>query len=505
MNIRIPRLATAFGLLAALPLSAQPFSSIPTQSLESLLRVLSRQGSDVAIVSYTVGPNGEPDAADPAIFHRADEPHLLASSSKILLLGAYALEVSRGHLSPAEPISLAEWERFQVPFTDGGAHPAALEELGIAHDEFGLATDPATRVPLDTIVAAMIVHSDNAAIDLLLDKVGRGPLLEARQLLGLEHHDLQRSFAGTLLLALHPEDPGLTPARLAELRALPREAIDAEVARYRQLYQQPAFHSQVLALLGSGEAPDPALLREAWEILMPKSTAREIAQVLAKVATGRAISPEVSALMARHLEWASVLPPIAEAFERFGNKGGDLEGVLNMAAYGVPRVGELQGKLRVSVVFLQNLDEPLRQQLLEGEDWPALWLAPLWVRQAGELLGAGLCLEDGVSLCLGHGRFRARIHYQTPAGVAGAGRAAPARSDDSGLFSFFSENNWEMLVKVLDGCAINGHTWVFAAGATDVGFELDVEDLTTGARWSAASAAGAPATAITATDALACP
>ena len=31
-----------------------------------------------------------------------------------------------------------------------------------------------------------------------------------------------------------------------------------------------------------------------------------------------------------------------------------------------------------------------------------------------------------------------------------------------------------MLVKVLDGCAFKGSGWVFAASATDLGFEVDV-------------------------------
>ena len=38
-----------------------------------------------------------------------------------------------------------------------------------------------------------------------------------------------------------------------------------------------------------------------------------------------------------------------------------------------------------------------------------------------------------------------------------------------------------MVVKVLDGCALNGHAWVFAGGLTNVGVTLKVTDTTTGA------------------------
>ena len=40
-------------------------------------------------------------------------------------------------------------------------------------------------------------------------------------------------------------------------------------------------------------------------------------------------------------------------------------------------------------------------------------------------------------------------------------------SDSSGIWSFYSPDNWEVLLKVLDGCSVNGHWWVFVSAATD--------------------------------------
>lgn len=53
-------------------------------------------------------------------------------------------------------------------------------------------------------------------------------------------------------------------------------------------------------------------------------------------------------------------------------------------------------------------------------------------------------------------------------------------TDDSGLFWFFSADNWELLVKVLDGCLVNGHHWVFAAATTNVEYTLKVTDTLSG-------------------------
>ena len=44
------------------------------------------------------------------------------------------------------------------------------------------------------------------------------------------------------------------------------------------------------------------------------------------------------------------------------------------------------------------------------------------------------------------------------------------RSRDSAVVQFFDPDNWELLVKVLDGRAVNGFFWVFSAAATNVAF-----------------------------------
>ena len=62
------------------------------------------------------------------------------------------------------------------------------------------------------------------------------------------------------------------------------------------------------------------------------------------------------------------------------------------------------------------------------------------------------------------------------AGAAGDGRAV-ALSADAGYFTFFEEDNVEVLVKVHDACvAPFDRFWVFAAGLTDVEVTLTVAD-----------------------------
>lgn len=90
---------------------------------------------------------------------------------------------------------------------------------------------------------------------------------------------------------------------------------------------------------------------------------------------------------------------------------------------------------------------------------------------------------DTDTLLLDDGRFRATVTWGDFQGNTGHGQVVPGASDTSGLFSFFTPDNWELLVKVLDGCTVNGRFWVFVAAATSVEYTLRIEDLDTGEEW----------------------
>ena len=53
-------------------------------------------------------------------------------------------------------------------------------------------------------------------------------------------------------------------------------------------------------------------------------------------------------------------------------------------------------------------------------------------------------------------------------------------SRESGVLYFFDRDNSEVLVKVLDACAVNGHRWVFVAPVTTLAFNLYVEEIGSG-------------------------
>ena len=114
----------------------------------------------------------------------------------------------------------------------------------------------------------------------------------------------------------------------------------------------------------------------------------------------------------------------------------------------------------------------------------------------------GPCVPGAEAACLQGGRFRVEVRWRTGS-AAGEGRPLPITADTA-AFWFFAEANLELVVKVLDGCGVNGRFWVFAAGLTNVEVTLEVTDTVTGARWSRRQPAGPAFPPVQATDAFLC-
>ncbi|MCP4653797.1 MAG: hypothetical protein GY856_00110 [bacterium] len=96
-----------------------------------------------------------------------------------------------------------------------------------------------------------------------------------------------------------------------------------------------------------------------------------------------------------------------------------------------------------------------------------------------EIVDNEACQAGTTRLCLNQGRFRVEVGWRDFDDRSGSGQVVLA-TEDSGLFWFFAAENWEMLVKVLDGCAVNDRVWVFAAATTNVEYTLQVTDTVSG-------------------------
>ncbi|MEP7132217.1 MAG: hypothetical protein ABI914_03570, partial [Acidobacteriota bacterium] len=92
---------------------------------------------------------------------------------------------------------------------------------------------------------------------------------------------------------------------------------------------------------------------------------------------------------------------------------------------------------------------------------------------------AGTCVPTDTSLCLNASRFRVEVAWTDFAGKTGVGTAV-GLTGDTGYFWFFSSNNVELAVKVLDGRGLNSRYWVFYGALSNVQYEMRVTDTLTG-------------------------
>ena len=100
-------------------------------------------------------------------------------------------------------------------------------------------------------------------------------------------------------------------------------------------------------------------------------------------------------------------------------------------------------------------------------------------RQVTAAPGASVCADGPHVLCLNGNRFQTTMSWKKPDGTSGEGTGVQL-TPDSGYFWFFDSSNIEAVVKVLNGCPVTTHYWVFAAGLTNVEATLNVVDTRNG-------------------------
>lgn len=92
----------------------------------------------------------------------------------------------------------------------------------------------------------------------------------------------------------------------------------------------------------------------------------------------------------------------------------------------------------------------------------------------------GPCIPGPNTLCVNNGRFAITVDWRTATGSNHGNAVVVPTAPDSGLFYFFDAANLEMLIKVLNGCALTNTYWVFYAATTNVELKTTVIDSQTG-------------------------
>jgi len=127
-------------------------------------------------------------------------------------------------------------------------------------------------------------------------------------------------------------------------------------------------------------------------------------------------------------------------------------------------------------------------------------IAPLSFAQ---IFSPGSCVPTATDLCL-NSRFLIFGTYRVgntdqPRGTA---NRVAVSNPGSGLFWFFSPDNWEVMIKEINACGLNSRHWIFSAATTNVFYQLNVIDTVAGVQKIYFNYPGPPAPAVTDTDAF---
>jgi beta-lactamase class A len=302
---------------------------VPDTARIALNRLLAEPGL-VGLAAYRVGQ--EADGA----YLNADAPMPLASVVKVIDLVAYAEAAAAGQLDPTGTVTLDELETYYLPNLDLNGHPRAVTGLEENGRVFG---DPATLL-LDEVPGMMIEFSSNAATDYLHMLLGQTVIEETAVSLNLTSQTAPCPWAGQFL------------AMGNHTRTL--ESDEIAIQNY---IDDPARYGHEVMLLTAAFSTDPDFRQTAidWrrdtrrpngqtqrlfsDNLNAQGSARDYANLMARIALNGLNSGDSSFIARRYLEWPMRFTVNQELFSNLGYKGGSLPGVLTTVYYAYP-IGE---------------------------------------------------------------------------------------------------------------------------------------------------------------------
>ncbi len=172
----------------------------------------------------------------------------------------------------------------------------------------------------------------------------------------------------------------------------------------------------------------------------------------------------------------TVTDTVAGTIKSYVNPNGNLASVADTAAFAGATASPASARLAPAAPSDEASEKtgPSLDPFVENELATTL-------RLRAESPGAlAACAGNAQTLCLNASRFTVQVRWEVPSqGTSGQGTAVTL-TGDTGYFWFFSSNNVELVIKVVDGRAFNNKFWVFYGALSDVQYTITVTDTQTG-------------------------
>lgn len=277
----------------------------------------------------------------------------LASTVKIMVAIEFAQQSAKDVINENSYISLNELDKYYIPNTDGGAHPAWLD---YAKKNKLLKGD---SVKLVDVARGMIIFSSNANTEYLMDLLGFDNVKENISLFNLKQHTTIFPIVGSMFIYQLPkkttEDKLIKSISSLSDKKYSMEAYD----HHLDLKEDSSFRSRF--------RPEEFTmkLQKMWSDRLPASTTKEYVQVVKALNKREVLDEDVFFPIAEVLEFPMESKAFQMVFKHYGVKGGSTGFVLTHVLYFTMKNGT-----RMEMAIFFNDLNPEEEQKLEG------WLDP---------------------------------------------------------------------------------------------------------------------------------
>ena len=277
----------------------------------------------------------------------------LASTVKIIVACEFANQVAHEMINENSYVALSDLDKYYIPDTDGGAHPAWLE---YEKNYNNIRND---SVRLIDVARGMIMFSSNANAEYLMDLLGFDNVKDNISLFKIKQHTAIFPLVGSLFLYQVPkkstEDKVLKAISKYSDKQYSYEAYDLHMQLKEDSSFKATFKPQDLTMK----------MQQLWSSRLPASTTKEYVQLAQALNNREVLDEEAFFTIGETLEYPMENKAFRAVFKHYGAKGGSTAFVLTHVIYLTMKDGT-----RMEMAIFFNDLSPEEEKKLEG------WLDP---------------------------------------------------------------------------------------------------------------------------------
>jgi D-alanyl-D-alanine carboxypeptidase len=273
----------------------------------------------------------------------------LASTVKILVAVEFAKQAAAHVIEAGEAVSLADLNKYYIPNTDGGAHPAWLQYEEQQKHIFN------DSINLIDVARGMMIFSSNANTEYLMDLLGLDNINNDIPMLGLKKHTTIFPIVASLFLYQNPRN-------IAEKKLIKgiTSLNEEEYCRFTyDIHKALKYNDSLKAKFRPQDLTMP--MQRVWSERLPASTTSDYVHVAKIINNRKFLSKEAYEILATVQETLMENPGNKKMFIHAGMKGGSTAWVLTKTLYATLLNGD-----RIEMAYFFNNLQPQEQENLQS-------------------------------------------------------------------------------------------------------------------------------------------